>query len=374
MFITIIVIIVLLIILIRMSVVFKEKVQFYARGLELQFSFAELKMLWKLSRYCSIEAPTMLYESVKALDSAIARLIETSKTAGTLEMPETQNFLSRLYAYRTKVEIDGQKFRGITSSKSLDTGQKLNILLPGQGVFTSEVVNNAKDLVVSVPKKSGAIIITGEKWIGKQLSVYLWRKGDAGYVFDTRVVTAGSFLSRSVLSLAHSDRLERMQKRKSVRCECKIPVDLYILNPAEFSSINYSAVETLPGYNAELLDISESGALVKVGGRGYEKMGIKLQFEILGKCILMYGIVQSVDFKEKENYSLLHFECTHLDSAMRNEILGYVYKIVPMSQKEQLDAMEMTEKDESIDVEEIMRKEDALLKNLPPHIIGREED
>ena len=368
MFITLIGIIILLVVFIRLSVVFKGKVQFFAQGLDLQFSFQELSLLWKLAKICALEEPTALYISEQALNKAIAKMIDMAQLQGTQNSPETQEFLSKLYAYRTKIAIDEQKFRGIVSSKSLDVGQKLNILLPGNGVFTSEVVNNARDLIIAVPKKNGSIVIGGEKWIGKNLSVYLWRKGDAGYVFDTKVLTAGSFLSRSVLSLSHSEELERTQKRKSVRCACKIPVSLYILKPTDFESINYSAVESLPGYKAELLDISESGALVKVGGRGYEKMGIKLQFELFEKIILMYGIVHSVDFNAAENFSLMHFECTHLDSSMRNEILGYVYNIVPQSQKEKLDAMALTEKDEDMDMEEIMRKEDALLKNLPPTV------
>ena len=374
MYIAIISIIVLLIIILRLSVVLREKVSFFSKGLDSQFSISDLKTLWKVARLCGIEEPTKLYYSEKDLNSAISRVIELCKADGTFDLPETQKLLSKVYDYRTKIAIDEQKFRGILSSRALENGQKLNILLSGRGVFTSEVVNNGKDLIVSVPKKNGAIIITGEKWIGKKISVYLWRKSDASYVFDTKVLSSGAFLSKSILVLCHSDNLERMQKRQSIRCNCEISSDMYILKPSDFASINYSAVETLPGYKVILLNISESGALIKVGGHGYEKMAVKLQFELFGQTILMYGIVLSVEFDEKENISLMHFECTHLDSSMRNVILGYVYNIVPLSQKEKLDAMELTKKDEDLDMEEIMRKEDALLKSLPNHILERDED
>ena len=363
--IVLIVIIILLLLAIRLSVVFKEKVQFYAQGLDFQFTIKELSMLWKLAHFCGIEEPTALYVSVEALNDAIAHMIELSKADGTLESPQIQDFLSKLYKYRTKIELNDMKHRGITSSRSLENGQKVNILLRGSGVFTSEVINNGRELIIAVPKKDGAVLHSGDFWIGKNLSLYLWRKGDASYVFDTRVLSAGVFLSRSVICLEHSSNLERAQKRQTIRCKCNILVNLYILKPSDFMTINYSAVESLPGYKAALEDISEAGALIKIGGRGYPDMHIKLQFELCGMVILMYGIVRSVEFDAKENLSHLHLECTHLDESMKNTILGYVYNIVPMEQKEKIDAMKMTEKDQNIDMEEIMRQEDALLQNLP---------
>ena len=363
--IVLIIVIILLLLSIRLSVVFKEKVQFYAQGLDYQFSFKELRMLWKLAHFCGIEEPTSLYVSVEALNDAIAHMVELCRADGTLDNSQTQEFLSKLYKYRTKIELNDMKHKGITSSKSLENGQKVNVLLRGEGVFTSEVVNNGRELVLAVPKKSGAIIHSGDYWIGKNLSLYLWRKGDASYVFDARVLSSGSFLSRSVICLEHSENMERAQKRQTIRCKCNILVNLYILKPSDFMSINYSAVESLPGYKAALEDISEAGALVKIGGRGYPDMHIKLQFELCDTTILMYGIVRSVEFDEKENLSHLHLECTHLDETMKNVILGYVYNIVPIEQREKIDAMKLTEQDQDIDMEEIIRKEDSMLQSLP---------
>ena len=63
----------------------------------------------------------------------------------------------------------------------------------------------------------------------------------------------------------------------------------------------------------------------------------------------MVGVVRTVEFNETENESLLHFECTHIDPVMRNEVLSYVYNMLPESEKEVLEALEQTESDSEQD-------------------------
>ena len=95
-------------------------------------------------------------------------------------------------------------------------------------------------------------------------------------------------------------------------------------------------------------DISESGALIRIGGKGVQNVKIKLQFTIHSRLIVMYGIVRTVEFNESDNQTLLHFECTHIETTMKNEILRYVYDILPQSQKEIIQALNETEEDEKI--------------------------
>ena len=101
----------------------------------------------------------------------------------------------------------------------------------------------------------------------------------------------------------------------------------------------------MPGYRCLIEDISENGALIKIGGRGMPNIRIRLQFKIDDTLIDMFGIVHNVEFDEEANQSKLHFECVHIDPEMRNIVLAYVYNILTESEKEIFDALSLTESD-----------------------------
>jgi c-di-GMP-binding flagellar brake protein YcgR len=175
------------------------------------------------------------------------------------------------------------------------------------------------------------------------MSVYLWRKDDAAYVFDTYVRENTMFNGKSVLCLSHTDNLLRTQKRRSVRCECHIYAQMYIIKS---ETADLKSMETQPGLKCLLEDISEDGALIKIGGKGVSNLHIKLQFTIGESFIVMSGFVRGVEYDEEKNQSKLHFECTYIDTPMKNAILSYVYNVIPEEEKEIIQAMDLAEKDE----------------------------
>ena len=119
---------------------------------------------------------------------------------------------------------------------------------------------------------------------------------------------------------------------------------LYIIKK---DKIDINAIETQNGFRCLIEDISESGALIRIGGKGLQNVKIKLQYNIQNKLILMVGIIRTVEFNEEQNQSLLHFECTHIETSMRNEVLKFVYNMMPQNEKEVLEALEQTEDDEN---------------------------
>ena len=118
---------------------------------------------------------------------------------------------------------------------------------------------------------------------------------------------------------------------------------LYIIKK---DTVDVNAIETQNGYRCLIEDISESGALIRIGGKGAQNVKIKLQYNIQNKLILMVGVVRTVEYNQEQNQSLLHFECTHIETSMRNEVLKFVYNMMPQSEKEVLEALEQTETDE----------------------------
>ena len=258
------------------------------------------------------------------------------------DTPQVQEFLSKLYKYRTRIELDADQKKGLDSTRGLNKGQKLRIILPGKGLFESEILNNGRELIIKLPTQKGIIKLPGDGWVGQDINVYLWRKGDANYVFDSRVLSSSVFNGQSALFITQSEKMFRAQKRKSVRCECHVPAQMYIIRE---KIINFSTVETAPGLRCILEDISEDGAMIRIGGKAVANISIKLQFELEGSFILMYGIIKAVEYNATINQSRIHFECTHVDPTMKNYILSFVYKVLPEKQKEIFEALSETEQD-----------------------------
>ena len=336
-------IIIVIIILAAMGAVytaFKPKINFFITGLDSGFSFPEISMLWNAAELCNLEQPTSLFYSLPALTSCMTQI---SNVTSSDNSAKNQLLMTKLFNYRTKIQNEADDKKGMTTTHSLDKGQTLRIILPGKGVFTTEIVGNGNFLVINVPRQKNLIPLSGEDWVGKVVSVYLWRKGDARYVFDTTVTQSGIFLGKSSLFLKHSSNLVRTQKRKAVRVKCQIYGMLYIIKK---DKVDINAIETQNGFRCLIEDISEAGALIRIGGKGLQNVKIKLQYNIQNKLILMVGVIRTVEFNEEQNQSLLHFECTHIETAMRNEVLKFVYNMMPENEKEVLEALEQTEVDE----------------------------
>ena len=320
---------------------FKPRINFFITGLDSGFSFTEISLLWNAAELCNLEQPTSLFYSLPSLTKCMTQISEMTSADNS---QKNQLIMTKLFNYRTKIQNEADDKKGMTTTHSLDKGQTLRIILPGKGVFASEIVGNGNFLVINVPRQKNLIPFTGEDWVGKVISVYLWRKGDARYVFDTTVTQSGLFLGKSALFLKHSSNLVRTQKRKAVRVKCQIHGMLYIIKKDE---IDINAIETQNGFRCLIEDISESGALIRIGGKGLQNVKIKLQYNIQNKLILMVGIIRTVEFNEEQNQSLLHFECTHIETSMRNEVLKFVYNMMPQNEKEVLEALEQTEDDEN---------------------------
>lgn len=340
--IAIIVISLFLILLAFLYSAFKNKIKFFVTGLDAGFSMPDMHLLWNVAQICELDEPTSLFFSMPALTKCMSQITNQASADNTIDTPKYQTLLSKLFAYRTKIQNESDNKKGLSSTETLENGQRLRIILPGQGVFASKVVSNGKMIVITLPKKNDIIVIGAEDWIGKVIHVYFWRKGDAQYVFDTSVVQHGIYLGKTTLYLKQSYNLTRTQKRRAVRAKCEIYAELFFVKK---SNEDEQIIESKNGYKCLLQDISESGALIKIGGKGRENIKIKLQFSIKSKLIIMVGIVRKVEYNQELNQSYLHFECTNIEQSMKNEILAFVYNMLPESEKEVLEAIKQTESD-----------------------------
>ena len=304
--------------------------QFYSKGKESGFSIKEIEILFSLVTKSDMEDPCAIFWSQEQLDICIRSLIKKIHLGGKENDQESQDLLSKLYNYRSKIEMNKPQVKqGIFNSRQISDGQNLRILIKGTGVFRSEVIKNSQQyLTVSRPitnKEPGTF-----SWTGQHVSVYFWREDDAGYVFDANVMDEIMSKGLPALKIAHSDSLFRTQKRKSVRVKVHKAAYLYLISDEEYSK----TIEINPGLKCYLEDLSDSGCAVAVGGKGIQDLRIKVQFVLNNFPIIMTGTVRSVAYREELNRSILRVEADTLPIETRNHILGEIYGMLPEDEED----------------------------------------
>jgi len=298
--------------------------QFSSIGKEAGFTVKELEQLRKIVTDCGINDPASIFKSQHELETVIRSTVKAVQLSGGSSDPETQFFLSKLFDYFKKIEMEasGNKTR-ITSSRQISDRQSLRILVTGTGVFKSEVLKNSgSHLTITRPvsAKSSA----GMQWQNAKMSVYFWREEDAGYVFDTEVIDEIFSKGVSALKVEHNDSLFRTQKRKSLRLKYKKMAFLYPLDDAD----NPHRLEKSPGIKCMIEDISDTGCAFQIFGRADIGMRLKLQFTLDRAPVCIPATVRSVDYKENVNLSLVRMEADPLPLAVRNHILCEVFNMM----------------------------------------------
>jgi c-di-GMP-binding flagellar brake protein YcgR len=298
--------------------------QFYLKGRESGFLFREINLLRKVAVEAGLENPTALFWSIKQLDRSIKGIIIKYRARDEENNAEYNGLLAKLFDLRKRVEFDLPKYKmGIKSSRKLGKGQKIRINLPGLGPFTSLVVENLpRYMACSYPQ--GPKLPEGFTWKNQKIGIYFWRPEDAGYNYQTKVLDDFFEKQYPIVHILHSDNLIRSQKRQSVRVETDLAAELYPLRSIDEASED---AEHARGLRCRIVDLSEGGAAILIGGKAKVGLPIKLQFSIAESTIVVSGVVKGANFDPKKNRSVLHIQAVPPSAVMRNRILIYVYNL-----------------------------------------------
>jgi len=298
--------------------------QFYLKGRESGFEFREINLLRRVAVESKLENPTSLFWSMKQLDRSIKGIILRYRARSMEQDPEYNRLLQKLFELRKRVEFDQPKYKiGIKSTRKLLPKQPMRIMLPGLGPFSSVVVENLnRYLAISYPQ--GPKLPEGFSWKNQKIGVYFWRAEDAGYYFQTKVLE--DFLDRKypILHILQSDNLVRTQKRNSVRVETDMAAELYPMKSIDQAN---ESPEDGKGLRCRLVDLSEGGCAVLIGGKAKVGLPLKVQFQIGDVNLAMNGVVKGVNFDEKKSRSILHVQAVPPSVATRNRLLTYVYNL-----------------------------------------------
>jgi c-di-GMP-binding flagellar brake protein YcgR len=307
-------------------------VQFFSKGKEAGFSLKEIEMLRQLTIQCGIEPPHAIFESQTQLDKCIHSLVRSARMSGESDNRTTRDFLSKLYDYRQKIEVNKNRDQNkIAHSRQISEGQALRVLVVGTGVFNSHVVKNTGQyMTISRPvNDKGPVSLA---WTGLKIAVYFWREDDAGYVFDSEVLDEVYSLGTPSLKITHGESLFRTQKRKSVRAKTNKAAFLYLVPSDEPPH----KLEAAPGLKCFLEDLSDTGCAVTVGGKAVEGLRVKVQFALNNIPVCITGTVRSTNYREDANRTVLRIEAEPLPIEIKNHILSEVFGMLPDDDEDEL--------------------------------------
>ena len=298
--------------------------QFYTKGKESGFSFREVGLLRKIAVETQIENPTALFWSIKQLNRSIKEMIIKLRSEDLMGDEESNHLLSKLYDLRKRVEFDLPHYRlGLKSSRDIVPRQRMRVTLPGAGPFATMVIEN-RPKYFALSRPQGPSLPEGFMWKGQQIGLHFWRAEDAGYFLRTKVINDFIEQKYPIIHVAHTDDVTRSQQRRSLRVKTNFPATVYPLKSIQEAN---ELEESAKGLRCRLIDISEDGACLMIGGRTKAGLPIKVQFELVDRIVVMCGLVKGVSYDQKKNLSLLHMQSVPLGVNTRNHILTYAYNI-----------------------------------------------
>ena len=301
--------------------------EFYSRGKREGFSFKEIRFLKKIAVQNRLEKPQSIFWSTKQLDRCLRPAIKRIESDENMGDADKLSMITKLLELRKKAEFNLPKYKKrIRDTHALIPRQKLVIRNKEYGTFLSWVIEvNRKYLVISQPM--GHPGWKSLNWRGHKINVYFWRIDDAGYSFSSKVLEQIVHEEYPLLYIAHSNNLERTQKRKSIRVETSIRVRFYPISYSN-SDLNSKPYISKQSHSGKIMDLSESGCCM-VAGRGMKKnQRIKLDFYLTDeKRIIALGVIVNISKTPDERVKKYHIMFIRLSPIARNNILLYIFNI-----------------------------------------------
>jgi c-di-GMP-binding flagellar brake protein YcgR len=301
--------------------------EFYSRGRKEGFSFRDISFLKQIAVQNKLQKPQSIYWSTRQLDRCLRPALQKINAEERMSPAQKMDLTNKLLELRKKAEFNLPKYhKRIRETSAILPRQKLVIKDRQYGTFVSWVIeNNRRYLVVTQPAgQKASEVLT---WTGRKVEVYFWRQDDAGYEFETKVQEQIPHEEYPLIYLSHSQKLERKQKRQSVRVETRLNARFFPVVVSTSEGVQKPVISER-GHAAKLIDLSESGCAM-LAGKGLTKNArMKIEFDLTEvKHIVTLGVVVNISKTADERVSRYHIMFTRIGTQSKNNILLYVYNI-----------------------------------------------
>jgi hypothetical protein len=270
--------------------------------------------------------PMLLFTSSGLLDETLRKGIYSLRMNAQIPDAEKQRRLSVLLQVRQLIDKNSRRRGGVASTAMLGQGQELTLTFPDGSSVQSRVTHNLRRLLAcEVPPE-----VDRNRWRkGTPLRAMLWKHGDSGYGFQTKIMAYDSIGGRPVFLLQHTRTMRRSQrrahKRRAIGRNCFF-YPVMILETGHGKSARREAVVQQSFRHLGILqDISAGGCAIASQAPLARAKLLRVDFELGNRRrIVAYGKVQRVG-EPDGGRSTMHVMFTRLSSLHLNEILSFVY-------------------------------------------------
>jgi len=288
------------------------------RGLTRQ----ETEVLRKLVQAYGLKKPTLVFTSTPILDGCIQRAV---KRISMKEVKgESKDDIVNLY-YRIRNKITRNKtVRGIVDTKSIPVGAKLRVEAEKGGNFTVTVIRNDDEIFgISIPLLPPGRMIA---WGKMKLKCSYWRENDAAYIFETKVNDVVIEDNEQFLSLKHTKKISRVQKRRYPRKNVRLPVLFVRLKIIEQDGKKKAIVDRRDAHWGTIIDISVGGMSIETTSPIDKNNYTKVEFELKEDYkVAGIGKVKRIERNPAKRNWVMHIQFTKIDKRYKNEIFALLY-------------------------------------------------
>ncbi len=289
-------------------------------------SRTHLETLEALVAATRVGQPMLLFTSSGLLDDTLRKGIHALSGNRQISEEERERRLTVLLQIRQLIEKNSRRGGTVASTAMLAAGQELSLTFPDGSAAQSRVTHNLRRMLAcEIPEG-----IDRNRWRkGTPLRAMLWRHGDSGYGFQTKILAYDTIGGRPVFLLAHTKTMRRSQRRahrrKPIGRNCLFYPVMILESGHGRSARREAVVQESFRHIGVLQDISAGGCAISTQVPLARGKLLRVDFELGNRRrIVAYGKVQRVGAAEARR-SMMHIMFTRVSSRQMNAILSYVY-------------------------------------------------
>lgn len=270
--------------------------------------------------------PMLLFSSSGLLDDTLRKGIHALSGNRQISEEERERRLTILLQIRQLIEKNSRRGGGVASTAMLRPGQELGLTFPDGTTHQSKVTHNLRRMLAcEIPEG-----FDRNRWRkGTPLRAMLWRHGDSGYGFQTKILAYDTIGGRPVFLLQHTKTMRRSQRRahrrKSIGRNCFFYPVMILESGHGRAARREAVVQESFRHLGILEDISAGGCAISTQTPLPRGKLLRIDFELGNRRrIVAYGKVQRVGTGEARR-STMHIMFTRVSSRQMNAILSYVY-------------------------------------------------
>lgn len=299
--------------------------QFYIRGKEASFRIGEINNLQRLVIKTKLRDPLAVYWSQKAVLSCVKYVDKQYHQDEVLEDAHEARFMRKLYDLLNHVTRSSQeKKRGLQNTRELDANMPIDMFHKNKQYKSQIIEVQNRYIAVAHPRAlkaaEGVAFVAGE-----QVSIQLWRRGDSGYNFSSRLLNVHDE-SVGILYIQHTRKINRAQARSLMRKEINKSGLLFLLSDVK-GALDSDDERDESGLRCQILDLSEGGVSVLIGGKVSDQLGFKVKIRVGAVSVVMVARLIHSDYHSDKDVSLLRLKAMNKSMVMRNRISAVVYGI-----------------------------------------------